>query len=90
MSTEPVHEWFELTYSSYLVLQRSIMQSMPVQWQTKMVALLEEAREACEGLKDLPSSFQVRAKKDGKYVEDPYRDYQRGRRTVRLRRTRDS
>lgn len=38
----PVHEWFELSYSNYLVLPRTLLQSMPVEWQQDFVACLEE------------------------------------------------
>ena len=47
-SIEPVHEWFELTYSNYLVLPRTLLQSMPVDWQQRMVASLDELRAAFE------------------------------------------
>lgn len=47
---EAVHEWFELTYSNYLTLPRSLMQSMPGLWQSKMVALLDEMRAAFKHL----------------------------------------
>lgn len=82
---EPIHDWFELTYSSYLVIQRSILQSMPVEWQRRFVACLRELESVSPG--DLPSSFWVQAKtRDGKFRVDPYRDYERGRRRVALKR----
>lgn len=43
---EAVHGWFGLTYSNYLVLPRTLMQSMPGLWQGRMVRLLEEIRDA--------------------------------------------
>lgn len=39
---DPIHEWFELSYAQYLTIPRSILQEMPLQWQEKMVALLNE------------------------------------------------
>lgn len=42
----PIHLWFGLTYSNYLVLHRSMMQSMPEQWQARAVALFTELDEA--------------------------------------------
>jgi hypothetical protein len=50
----PVHGWFELTYSNYLVLPRVLMQSMPVEWQERMVACLEEVREAFRDVEQAP------------------------------------
>ena len=81
---ESVHEWFGLSYASYLVLQRSILQSMPPNWQEKFTELLKEVLDASQEL-DPPSSFMVRATDSNhKFIADPYRDYQRGRRKVKL------
>ena len=79
-----IHEYFGLTYSSYLVLQRSILQSMPKKWQKKFVDLLEELEVATENLPDLPPSFTVNARERGRFISDPYRWYERGRRIVKL------
>lgn len=56
----PVHLWFGLSYSNYQVLHRSLMQSMPVQWQERMVACLEELREAFDHVEQAPD-YEVRA-----------------------------
>ena len=37
-----IHEYFGLTYASYLVLPRTLLQSMPDGWQERFVAMLEE------------------------------------------------
>lgn len=81
---EPIHTWFGLTYSSYLVLPRSALQTMPTEWQRRLVALLEESRAYLD-TDDMPEDYQVRAKKNGKYIQDPYSDYWRGRTRVKLR-----
>ena len=54
----PVHEWFELTYSSYQVLPRVLMQSMPIEWQQRMVACLEEMQQAFEHIEH-PEGYKV-------------------------------
>lgn len=38
----PIHEWFSLSYCNYQVLPRTLMQSMPIEWQDRMVACLDE------------------------------------------------
>ncbi|MFF3547116.1 hypothetical protein ACFYXD_35425 [Streptomyces platensis] len=38
----PVHMHFGLSYANYLVLPRTLMQSMPIEWQERMVACLDE------------------------------------------------
>ncbi|MEU3565757.1 hypothetical protein [Kitasatospora sp. NPDC006786] len=39
---EPVHEWFGLSYAAYLVLPRTLLQSMPAAWQQRLVACLRD------------------------------------------------
>lgn len=41
-----IHEWFELSYANYLVLPRTLLQSMPAEWQLRMVSCLEELHTA--------------------------------------------
>jgi len=72
----PIHVWFGLTYSSYLVLQRSVLQAMPLEWQERMVALLNELTAAVDRDK-FPSKFTVLARDGRRFVKDPFRDYRR-------------
>jgi uncharacterized protein (DUF433 family) len=44
----PVHEHFGLSYASYLVLPRVVLQSMPTEWQGRLVGLLGEYEAAIE------------------------------------------
>ena len=37
-----IHSFFGLSYAHYLVLPRSVLQSMPAKWQKKFVKLLNE------------------------------------------------
>jgi len=37
-----IHTWFSLSYASYLVIPRSVLQSMSEEWQYKFVELLDE------------------------------------------------
>ena len=82
---EPIHSWFELSYSSYLVLPRSILQSMPVEWQRRFVECLHEARDAAEPL-NMNDRYTVLLRGErGRIVTDPYANYERGRRRVPLK-----
>ncbi|MFD4572070.1 hypothetical protein ACFWNK_01935 [Streptomyces sp. NPDC058417] len=56
----PVHDWFSLSYSNYVVANRALMQCMPLDWQHRMVACLEQLRTAFE---DVPQAegFRVEA-----------------------------
>jgi hypothetical protein len=45
-SGHDIHAWFGLSYASYLVIPRTLLQSMPGEWQLAFVALLEDLDEA--------------------------------------------
>jgi hypothetical protein len=82
-TNEPVHLWFSLSYCSYLVWPRSIMQSMPLEWQRKFTELAEEIDAAAEKVGIETPNYTVYARNgSGRFITDEYRDYQRGRRNV--------
>ena len=61
--------WFSLSYASWLVEPRVALQSMPLKWQQKFFALLEELHNTIqypEGYDDL--NFTVTARKRNRYV----------------------
>lgn len=73
----PIHFWFDLSYSNYLVLQRSMLQEMPQEWQERFVKCLKELWEVFDE-EQIPTQFWIRAT-DGKvFVRDPYADYRHG------------
>lgn len=41
-----IHTSFGLSYANYLVLPRTLLQSMPIGWQHRFVALVDELHEA--------------------------------------------
>ena len=55
----PIHLWFNLTYASYLVISRVLLQSMPVEWQARFVACLEEVRQAFPEEADATPNYAV-------------------------------
>lgn len=81
-----IHAFFGLSYAKYLVLPRSILQSMPEEWQRDFVKLLEQLDTNCTVMNIQMPDYSVSAKKDGKFIKDPYRDYWRnGQRCQGLR-----
>lgn len=56
----PIHAWFGLSYSNYQVIPRTFMQSMPIEWQERMVTCLEELRDAFEH-QPQPEVYEVHA-----------------------------
>jgi predicted DNA-binding protein len=56
----PIHEHFGLSYCNYLVLPRTLLQSMPTEWQERMVACLEELDAAFQHVEQ-PDRYKVEA-----------------------------
>lgn len=70
-----VWQFFGLTRSSYLVLPRRALCSMPLDWQTRFVALLEEARAALpDEVHGAEYTVQLRGN-GGRFKRDPMGDY---------------
>lgn len=80
--TEAIHYWFELSYANYLVLNRSLLQSMDPQWQRDFTRLLEQLRETYAGLEQ-PHGYRVHCvDSSGRFIKDPIPHYSRGRTKV--------
>lgn len=82
---EAVHGWFGLTYANYLVLPRTLLQSMPDEWQGRFVACLEELDAAFAHLDHADYAVQARDPLTGRYIADPIPHYNRGREHVEPR-----
>lgn len=70
MSDIDIHTWFSLTYANYLVLPRSVLQSMPEEWQQRFISVVRELDESFGHL-DWPS-YDVRALKREREFITPY------------------
>lgn len=76
-----IHEWFGLTYANYLVVPRSVLQSMPEEWRLRFTAMLDECH-ALFGHLDWPD-YEVRCRDEsGRYRRDPIPHYDRGRTVI--------
>ena len=47
-SSEPIHDWFELSYAQYLTIPRSVLQSMPTELQERFTTCLDELDETID------------------------------------------
>lgn len=79
---DAVHKWFGLSYAPYLTLPRSVLQSMPGEWQKRMVALLRELQIRCSeaGIECPETEVQIRSEA-GRVLPNPL-DYRHGQRDV--------
>lgn len=92
-SDEPIHRWFSLSYAQYLTIPRSVLQSMPVEWQRRFVACLQQLDEAIDWMPE-QGQYRVQLYETDpeaiedywvREIEDPLMDYERGRRRIPLR-----
>lgn len=82
---EAIHGWFGLTYANYLCLPRTLLQSMPDEWQNRFVGCLDELDAAYRHLNlDVNYTVSVRDGK-GRFTTDPVPHYNRGRARVEPR-----
>ncbi len=77
-----IHAFFGLTYASYLVLHRSLLQSMPHKWQELFVELVEQLQAAHQEAErrgaapPVPADYTVLTRDvQGRFVSDPVRQY---------------
>ncbi|MDP3848587.1 MAG: hypothetical protein Q8R10_19385 [Pseudomonas sp.] len=62
--------WFGLSYSSFAVLPRALMEAMPADWQSRMALLLNEYSEAFPNQPDIGTRVQAtRGNKLAKFPE---------------------
>lgn len=71
----PVHAMFGLSHCAYFVVPRLALQSMPLEWQRKFVALIEEAEMT--GI-ETPEYTILRRDEQGRYIDDPWANYRHG------------
>jgi len=78
-----IHDHFGLTYANYMVLPRSILQSMPYSWQERFVELIDELDEHFDWRRE---GIVVRFEDvNGKPIpngKDRFNDYRRGNRII--------
>jgi hypothetical protein len=77
-SPEDVHWWFGLSYSSYLCCNRSLLQSMPDEWQARFVQCMTELRDHFPNIEEPQYTVYARSA-DGRFIKDPIPNYNRGR-----------
>jgi hypothetical protein len=76
----PIHTFFELSYANYLALPRSILQSMPAEWQARLVRCIDELDVAFNWRRS--GCFVNFRNRKGRFIEDTLGDYGRGRRIL--------
>lgn len=73
--SSPMWDWFGLSYSSYLVLPRSLLCGMPEEWQVKMVALIDEMRKTYDSNKIDDNYDVILRDEKGRFKADPLSNY---------------
>ena len=80
-----IHTRFSLTYANYLVLPRSLLQSLPEEMQYRLTEVLDEIGNLALA-NDVPfPDYRVQTVDDrGRYMRDPVPHYNRGRTKIDL------
>jgi hypothetical protein len=73
-SEGPVWQAFGLTYAAYLVVPRRCLQSMPREWQQRLVDLMNEMHDALPS-EALDGDYTVTLKVKGRFATDPMGEY---------------
>lgn len=77
-AAHPISLWFELSYAQFLTVPRLVMQSMSIEWQRKMAALLQEMDDTFDW-RPKEGRYWVRLKDArGRYTDAPLDDYRHG------------
>ena len=80
-----VHEWFGLTHANYLVLPRSLLQSLPEEMQYRLTEVLDEIDDLARANKVPSLDYRVQAVDErGRFISDPVPHYNRGRTRIDL------
>ena len=83
---EIIHGYFGLSYANYLVMPRSVLQSMPDAWQEEFVKLLDQIPETIDEVIEPAGGYTVHARdEEGRFVEDPLSNYERGGRRLKIK-----
>lgn len=86
IENEPIHNFFGLSYSNYLVLPRSVLQSMPIKWQEDFVKLIEQIPETIDEDFEPEGGYTVLTlDKNKKFISNPYSNYERGRKRLKIK-----
>lgn len=73
----PVWNWFSLSYAQYLTVPRSVLCSMPEDWQQRFVDLMDDLDEEIDWRpKDGQYWVELRSR-NGRYARDPLMEYRR-------------
>ena len=85
---DPIHEWFGLSYASYLVIPRAILQSCTADTQQALIDALELVHGECsKGIEkvwphEADINVQLRDPASGQFIKDDLANYDRGRRRL--------
>lgn len=74
-----VHAWFSLSYSAYLCVNRSLLQSMPDEWQLRFYKLMDELADYFPLIREPQYTVHVRGADGRRFIKDPIPHYNRGR-----------
>jgi hypothetical protein len=84
---DPIHMWFSLSYASYVVIPRTVLQSCSRETQLAVVRAFElvQKEEQTNRGQNWPGDADVSVNlrdENGRFIKDPLADYKRGSRKL--------
>lgn len=78
-----IGKWLGFSYTRYLVIPRSILQSLPVRIQAKFIRAVKEMQDYFE-CEEIPARgiYKVSLQDGNLFLKDPLRNYEKGRRKI--------
>jgi hypothetical protein len=70
IDTNVVDQFFSLSYASFLVIPRVVMQSMPREWQQKIVDLIHDMEETFD-FSDVSDNYFVQQRNENGTLRNP-------------------
>ena len=80
-----IHEWLGPSFIEYLVIPRSVLQSMPKEWQYQFVEYLKELDRAIDWQPKKGKYWATLKDANGRFMPDDFCHYENGRRRIPLK-----
>ena len=70
-----IHTWFNLSYASYFVVPRAVLQAMPEDWQERFTGLVDELNDTLDWGGEDRNYTVLRRGERGVFIRDDLRNY---------------
>lgn len=74
---EPINEWGVLYRTQYLVLDRTMLEAMPIEWQKRFIEVVDDVEDVFDfsSEKWQHLEYLVKPKDNGRFIANPWGSY---------------